>query len=288
MHKNAGEKAKNPVESLQWRRRPEIADFCPLSWSGLFLSFLHCNSKDVSLCVALWPRVSHVCCAIALRAPVLSLDHQVEHQAWIRPPSVGNTEECTMDSGPEEGVTAKGVFSLEESLRSRSRISLESLGNGRIILSFPQCFHRIVPGCSREFPPPPRPERLNNNFEPLPFPGLSLKGYVNQGAPNPPEFAQPGSSRSNGSHPQREGTNLGVFVPIWLVLPRCEATSLGVCVCVCVCVFLCGWYCPGVRPQVWVCLICVMSTYSSGAVQIRVCLKPAESIGLMRWQTLEI
>ena len=32
--KNTGEKAKNPVESLQWRRRPEIADFCPLSWSS--------------------------------------------------------------------------------------------------------------------------------------------------------------------------------------------------------------------------------------------------------------
>ena len=34
-------------------------------------------------------------------------------------------------------------------------------------------------------------------------------------------------SRSNGGHPQRGGTNLGVFVPIWLVLPRCEATNLG-------------------------------------------------------------
>ena len=47
-------------------------------------------------------------------------------------------------------------------------------------------------------------------------------------APNPPKFAQPLSSRSNGGHPQREGTSLGVFVPIWLVLPMCEATSLGV------------------------------------------------------------
>ena len=35
-------------------------------------------------------------------------------------------------------------------------------------------------------------------------------------------------SRSNGSHRQREGTNLGAFVPVWLVLPRCEATNLGV------------------------------------------------------------
>ena len=35
-------------------------------------------------------------------------------------------------------------------------------------------------------------------------------------------------SRSNGGHFQRGGTNLGVFVPIWLILPRCEAASLGV------------------------------------------------------------
>ena len=35
LHINTGEKAKNPVESLQWRRRPEIADFCPLLWSNL-------------------------------------------------------------------------------------------------------------------------------------------------------------------------------------------------------------------------------------------------------------
>ena len=41
-------------------------------------------------------------------------------------------------------------------------------------------------------------------------------------------LAQPDLSRSNGGHPRREGTNLGVFVPIWLVLNRCEATNLGV------------------------------------------------------------
>ena len=29
-----GERAKNPVESLQWRQRPEITDFCLLSWSN--------------------------------------------------------------------------------------------------------------------------------------------------------------------------------------------------------------------------------------------------------------
>ena len=72
-----------------------------------------------------------------------------------------------------------------------------------------------------------------------------------QRAPNPPEFAQPRLSRSNGVHPQREGTNLGVFVPIWLVLRRCEATNLDV-------FDLCHF----ARPN--------------GAVQIRVCLGHAE------------
>ena len=42
------------------------------------------------------------------------------------------------------------------------------------------------------------------------------------------EFAQPRLGGSNGGHPQREGTNLGVFVPMWLVLSRREATNLGV------------------------------------------------------------
>ena len=43
------------------------------------------------------------------------------------------------------------------------------------------------------------------------------------------EFAQPGLSKSNGGHPQREGTNLGVFVPILKpVLPSGDATNLGV------------------------------------------------------------
>ena len=37
-----------------------------------------------------------------------------------------------------------------------------------------------------------------------------------------------GLRRSNGSQPQREGTMLGVFVPVWLVLPPREATNLGV------------------------------------------------------------
>ena len=42
------------------------------------------------------------------------------------------------------------------------------------------------------------------------------------------EFAQHRLSRSSGGHLQQEGANLGVFAPMWLVLPRCEATNLGV------------------------------------------------------------
>ena len=37
LHSKPGEKATNPLEKIQkiqWRRRPEIADFCPLSWSN--------------------------------------------------------------------------------------------------------------------------------------------------------------------------------------------------------------------------------------------------------------
>ena len=61
-----------------------------------------------------------------------------------------------------------------------------------------------------------------------------------QRAPNPAEFAQIRLSRSNGGHPQREGSNL--------VLPF-------------------------VKLQICVCLICVISPYSNGAVQIRVGLE---------------
>ena len=75
---------------------------------------------------------------------------------------------------------------------------------------------------------------------------------VCQRSPNLPEFAQPRLSRSNGNHPQREGTNSGVFVPIWLVLPKCEATNL-------------------------ICALVILP-YSNGAVQIRVCLELTEFV----------
>ena len=58
---------------------------------------------------------------------------------------------------------------------------------------------------------------------------------MNQQSPNPPEFAQPRLSRSNSSHPQREGTNLGV------------------------CLFLYGWYCPGARLQIRCGCVCSVS-----------------------------
>ena len=51
---------------------------------------------------------------------------------------------------------------------------------------------------------------------------------ASQQTPKPPKFVQPGLSRSNGGHPQREGTTLGVFVP--------------------------SWYFPGVTLRIWVCL----------------------------------
>ena len=46
---------------------------------------------------------------------------------------------CRLVLGAEKGVTTKGVFSLEESLKSRKSLnSLDSLENGQILLCFPQ------------------------------------------------------------------------------------------------------------------------------------------------------
>ena len=74
--------------------------------------------------------------------------------------------------GKEEGVTTKGVFSLEESLESpKSRISLERLENGRILLCFPESedFFRISK-FSREW-----------IFLKRPFLGTSKWGLANGG-----------------------------------------------------------------------------------------------------------
>ena len=77
------------------------------------------------------------------------------------------------------------------------------------------------------------------------------RAFSTQRAPNPPEFAQPRLSRSNGGRPQREGIRLGML-------------------------FLhCSSY-PGVRLQIWVSLICVISPHSNGAARIRVGLKFTE------------
>ena len=58
--------------------------------------------------------------------------------------------------------------------------------------------------------------------------GTVHETVLSQRSLTPPEFAQPRLSRSNDGHPQQEGAYLGVFVPIWLVLLKREATSLGV------------------------------------------------------------
>ena len=56
----------------------------------------------------------------------------------------------------------------------------------------------------------------------MPNSQLALHGLAPhkfQRAPNPPEFAQPHLSvGSKRGRPQRGGTNLGVFVPIWPVM----------------------------------------------------------------------
>ena len=70
-----------------------------------------------------------------------------------------------------------------------------------------------------------------------------------------PHLHSPVCVGSNGGHPQREGTNLGMFVPIWLVLRRCEATNLGV---------------------FDLCHFALISPYSNGAVQTRVGLELAD------------
>ena len=44
----------------------------------------------------------------------------------------------------------------------------------------------------------------------------------------------------------------------------------------CVCSYMAGHISPGVRLQIWVCSICVISPYSKGAVQIRVGLELSE------------
>ena len=57
---------------------------------------------------------------------------------------------------------------------------------------------------------------------------------------------------------------------IGLEMPNKKGCKFG-----CVCSYTIG-HCPGVGVQIRVCLICVISTYSNGTVQIRVCLELAE------------
>ena len=84
-------------------------------------------------------------------------------------------------------------------------------------------------GRARTFRPPPLCVEDPHPTGRSPDPKSSSSFFVpDQRAPKPPTFAQPGLSSSNGSHPQREATNFSAFVPIRLVLPRREATNLGV------------------------------------------------------------
>ena len=93
------------MESLQWRRRPEIADFCPLSWSNA--------SWHLEVSLGPWNLGG------GGLFPPFNLWH--------------------LDSGPEKGVITKGVCSLEKSLEPlKSLNSLESLENGRNLLYFSQ------------------------------------------------------------------------------------------------------------------------------------------------------
>ena len=44
LYRKPGEKGNNPLEKIQkvhWRRRPQTADFCPLSWSNVNASSQH-------------------------------------------------------------------------------------------------------------------------------------------------------------------------------------------------------------------------------------------------------
>ena len=57
-------------------------------------------------------------------------------QPHSRPLDLEARSQASPFSGPQKGVITKGVFSLKESLEALN--SLESLGNGRILLYFPQ------------------------------------------------------------------------------------------------------------------------------------------------------
>ena len=89
--------------------------------------------------------------------------------------------------------------------------------------------------------------KANNYFRGIHFTFISVSVQLHyyQRSPNPPKFAQPNLSRVK----QRSSP---VFVPIWLVLRRCEATNLGV---------------------FDLCHFALVSPYSNGAVRIRVGLE---------------
>ena len=51
---NQGKNPLEKIQKIQWRRRPEIADFCPLSWSNVSWYFRHCRTKKRRDCQVVW------------------------------------------------------------------------------------------------------------------------------------------------------------------------------------------------------------------------------------------
>ena len=90
------------------------------------------------------------------------------------------------------------------------------------------------------------------------------------------QFVQPRLSRSNNGHAQQEGTNLGVFVPEKLVLPRYEATNLGVFdLCV---ISLCSNGAVQIRLWVWSSLIALYDAMQSAAAMDYFAIPPTAYI----------
>ena len=76
----------------------------------------------------------------------------------------------------------------------------------------------MSPDLTKTFTPNPLRITLGLREREMPI-GNDIISIPIQRAPNSPNFAQPNFSRSKGTFqcPQRDGTNLGVIAPVWLV-----------------------------------------------------------------------
>ena len=122
------------------------------------------------------------------------------------PNMTGRRFHCTVEVIPRRPWKSKSPFASSPFWRSRKHKDGKGAHEVRQGTSTIH-FHRTVP-CSSSHTGP-----------------QSMISAFTQQATNPPEFARPGLSRSTGNLPQREGTNLGVFIPVWLVWSRCGALS---------------------------------------------------------------